>query len=684
MKKIRSCIIFIIIAVFLGTSLFSSTFESVTTETADTLFAEEEFRRGVQAYNRGAFNDAVLLFENALSYLPTENLILDWLGRAYYRSGMEDAALKYWQYASDAGYGGLLLENRIEIVRERRLTDKQEISSTEYAEAGVFKGKIGEDYLFSQPASILPNPDGASWFLAYGTNELLLIDVNGLITKRIHGPLEGFNRPMDIVRRTDGTLFVSEFAADRISVLDAKGNYLGYIGGRGVKLGELVGPQYMALDSSENLYVTDFGNARVVVFDKDGNPLYDFGKKQGTFPGFKAPGGIAIFSDVVYVADAFTGAIYSFDRAGNYTGILVPEGSFERPEAIKVSGDYLIVSDQSRVCTVSLATGRIFENAKTGGAPSRLLCAVPDANGNLLVSNFKSNEIFVMSEMSELVGGLFVQIERVYADNFPEVVVELKVENRFRQPVVGLKEENFYLTENSRPVLDQRLLGAAASNEVADVTVVLDRSSETALYDEALESALLEIAQIMQGKGTLRVVSASNVPVMEYEGSPANLGDFTVEALKAPISDTCALDLALRLSANGLINGEKKRSVILLTGSTSVADNAFDTYGLSALSAYYNNNSISLYTVNLSQNALPAEISYLTDSTTGDSMYVYRPAGLDELMQEIIGTPNGMYQLSYTSSLPTDFGREYLPVEAEAYLLNRSGRDEVGYFAPLE
>ena len=171
---------------------------------------------------------------------------------------------------------------------------------------------------------------------------------------------------------------------------------------------------------------------------------------------------------------------------------------------------------------------------------------------------------------------------------------------------------------------------------------------------------------------------------MEYEGSPANLGDFTVEALKAPVSDTCALDLALRLSANGLINGEKKRSVILLTGSTSVADNAFDTYGLSALSAYYNNNSISLYTVNLSQNALPAEISYLTDSTTGDSMYVYRPAGLDELMQEIIGTPNGMYQLSYTSSLPTDFGREYLPVEAEAYLLNRSGRDEVGYFAPLE
>ena len=27
---------------------------------------------------------------------------------------------------------------------------------------------------------------------------------------------------------------------------------------------------------------------------------------------------------------------------------------------------------------------------------------------------------------------------------------------------------------------------------------------------------------------------------------------------------------------------------------------------------------------------------------------------------------------------------DYLPLEVEAYLLNRSGRDEIGYYAPLE
>jgi len=44
----------------------------------------------------------------------------------------------------------------------------------------------------------------------------------------------------------------------------------------------------------------------------------------------------------------------------------------------------------------------------------------------------------------------------------------------------------------------------------------------------------------------------------------------------------------------------------------------------------------------------------------------------------------GMYQLKYTSTMSTDFGRSFLPVEVEVQLLERSGRDEIGYFAPLE
>ena len=55
---------------------------STGARSAQAGFAEEEFRKGVQAYYRGSYNDAILEFEKALSYLPSENIILEWLGKA--------------------------------------------------------------------------------------------------------------------------------------------------------------------------------------------------------------------------------------------------------------------------------------------------------------------------------------------------------------------------------------------------------------------------------------------------------------------------------------------------------------------------------------------------------------------------------------------------------------------------
>jgi hypothetical protein len=54
------------------------------------------------------------------------------------------------------------------------------------------------------------------------------------------------------------------------------------------------------------------------------------------------------------------------------------------------------------------------------------------------------------------------------------------------------------------------------------------------------------------------------------------------------------------------------------------------------------------------------------------------------MVRSIAKTPSALYTFSYRSQLPTDFGRAFLPVEAEVYLMERSGRDNAGYFSPLE
>jgi DNA-binding beta-propeller fold protein YncE len=686
MKKILCVMAFILSATVLFAQVNltdTARKETDTMRTANSGFAEEEFRRGVQSYYKGAFNQSILQFEKALSYLPGENLILDWLGKAYYRSGIEGAALQQWQAAYDAGYGGILLQNRIEIVRERRITGAEYDSSQRYTESGSIPNKNGKKLIYSQPISVLPNDDGSIWIVAYGTNELVRFDVNGLVVDRVRGPLNGFDRPMDVIRLQNGNLLVSESAGDRLALLDKNGHFIKNIGEKGRGEGQLVGPQYLAEDSFGNIYVTDFGNDRVVVFDGDGNGLLHFGGKTDDFGGLVSPTGIAIVDDRVFVADSVKGAVYEFDRSGNYIGLLANEKSFARPESLKNWGPYLIVTDVNRVITIDTSTGALYENARIGNAPAALTSAVPDKNGNIIVTDFKSNEVYVMAKLTELVGGLFVQIERVISDNFPNVVVEVRVENRRRQAVVGLNESNFFITENKRPVTDPKLLGEANNNDLEDITLLVDRSTDMMNYTEQLQTAVREICASMNGKGTVRVVSAGSIPVIEFTGNPNKLTDFSPRALKSPYTDDGALDLAIRLCANDLINAEKKRAVIFLTTGT-VGQRAFTKYGLADLTTYLNNNSIAFSTILLKEGTPSEETTYIDTNTNGITYYVYRPQGLSSVIKDLIALPSGLYQLSYTSALKTEYGRKYLPVEIETYLLNRSGRDESGYFAPLE
>ena len=264
-------------------------------------FASEEFRRGVQAYYKGAFNEAIVQFEKALAYLPDDNLILDWLGKAYYKAGLEGSALSYWNNASENGYGGLLLENKIEIVRERRVTGDSTDKLMRFSEAGAFPGEFQGNLIFSGPVAVQPNYDGTMWIAAYNTNELILLNQNGKVINRIEGPVNGFDRPSDILRLHDGKLLVCEHAGDRLALLNNKGNFEKYVGSKGRGTGQLVGPLYLAQDYLERIYVTDYGNRRIDVFDTDGEPVFFFGGRRGDLEGLKVRNGFVLIDERVFV-----------------------------------------------------------------------------------------------------------------------------------------------------------------------------------------------------------------------------------------------------------------------------------------------------------------------------------------------------------------------------------------------
>jgi DNA-binding beta-propeller fold protein YncE len=653
-------------------------------EDINAINAAAEFRVGIHAYNRYAFNEAILSFERALAFRPGEAVIMDWLGKAYYRSGFENTALRQWRAAADA-YGintgpGMVVGSRIETVANRRTLLPTADDDVRYIESGRYPGRYENNIFYRQPTSVLPHDDGSTWVVAYGSNEIVRIDVNGIIRDRKRGPLNGFDRPYDLVRGAGGRMYLTEYRGGRVSMLSPQGDWQGYIGSKGIGQGMFVGPQNIAADEDGYIYVVDFGNQRISKFDPDGVFVLSFGRKSAFFPGFLSPTGIAARNGRIFIADSAAKKIYIFDPNGNYLGVLV-EG-LTGPESIRFLSDgKLLVADTNRVLLIDPDSAIIRELGLAGNPRTRIVCADMDTNGNLLAANFALGEVAVLSRFDDLASGLFVQIERVFAEQFPLVTVEIRVEDRLRRPIVGLEARNFFLSEGGRRVSEQTFLQPAFRVSRADISILAERSPQTSRLRDDLAAAARDINAALGSSGRIvSLVSAGEQPVRERH---ENALETAARGRPADYSSRWRLDLGLRLAATDLLAAEKKRSVIYV-GSGAPGALAFEQYSLSEMAAYLANNAIIFNAVIIGGTPPSEEIRYLCQETGGKVLALYRPQGIREMIENLAYTPSGLYSIRYRSLLPTDFGRAWLPIEAEVYLMERSGRDTSGYFPPLE
>jgi hypothetical protein len=271
------------------------------------------------------------------------------------------------------------------------------------------------------------------------------------------------------------------------------------------------------------------------------------------------------------------------------------------------------------------------------------------------------------------------------------VTVELRVEDRLRRPIVGLDAGNFLISEEGRAVGEQNFLGASFSTPRADISILMERSPQTAALGDELAAAVRDISAALAAGGiSLRsLVSAGEQPQREnispssQPNGPGLARVLEAAARGGTYSPRWRFDLALRLAATDLLPGEKKRSVVFVS-SGGLGELAFEQYSLSQLAAYLANNGIVFNAVIVGGGPAGEDLRYLCGETGGQALALYRSEGIGPLIRGILSQPSGSYTLSYRSALPTDFGRAYLPVEAQVYLMDRSGRDGSGYFVPLE
>ncbi|MCA9344890.1 6-bladed beta-propeller, partial [Candidatus Saccharibacteria bacterium] len=160
-----------------------------------------------------------------------------------------------------------------------------------------------------------------------------------------------FYYPKGVALDSSDNVYVTDSNNSRIQKFDSNGVFIAEWGSNGTDDGQFSNPTGITIDSQNNVYIADYDNDRVQKFDSNGNFITSWGSSGSNNGQFSAPWAIAVDSqDNVYVTDDTLNRVLKFDSDGTYLSYWGSTGSgdnqFSYPRAITIDGqDNVYVSD---------------------------------------------------------------------------------------------------------------------------------------------------------------------------------------------------------------------------------------------------------------------------------------------------------------------------------------------------
>lgn len=623
--------------------------------------AGDEFMWGVKFYNQGLYEKSVFSFEKSLSY---DSINMDthlWLGRAYYMKGDVQAALKEWKIVQESGKSPLWLDSIIEII-----TSDIGVANRLYT-PGEWVTHYNKELL--RPSSIYPLGDGSIMVVSFLDNLISRLSVNGSYIENFNGGIDGLNRPFDIATVDDGYI-VTEFMGDRVVKLSSIG----------FKESEFTttdypisGPGFIAKDNSGYIYVTDWGNKRVVKFSSDGKHILSINHSS-----LKGPTGVAVFENRVFVSDSLNRRVLEFDRSGNYIGVLL--NNLDGPEGLTITGEStLLVADTYSLKEYNFSTGEVSTVTDLEGKASRITKGVRDANGNTIVSDFNLNKYYSLTDINSLYTGLYITIDRINTLNYPDIQLELNIRDRLGNPIVGLDNSNLLISEGGRVLPERNIIFKGNDNRDLSLSLILDFDHELEDYFTGYYDLVETILNDTQPGDDLTVIQGAELPIVLGDKSNIleNLSEITTSGFT---NSRGGIDQAIKLSSSSLIQSGKRREILLVTNSNS-SNNDFNKYSLDEIISSLKNSRVSLNILYLTRER-NRELDYISQATGGKSSFLFVNQGAKGFIDDMRDKKNSYYLVAYKSLSDSGPGDSYISVEAEVNYIRKSGRSESGYYTP--
>lgn len=194
-----------------------------------------------------------------------------------------------------------------------------------FDEDGKLKSVYGRPGDLTNPTDVAVSPDGTKIYVTDSrSHKIVIFDTKtAKVVGHLGRPGEGegeFNYPTALTFAADGNLLVVDQMNARVQIFDSQGDFVELFGGRGVGFGNFARPKDVAIDADGIIYVTDAAFNNVQLFDRD-LTLLTFVGEGGVGPGtFNIAAGAAAHRDEFAVVDQLNGRLQVFRFVGPKTG----------------------------------------------------------------------------------------------------------------------------------------------------------------------------------------------------------------------------------------------------------------------------------------------------------------------------------------------------------------------------
>ena len=639
--------------------------------------AKSEVAKGMYHFNEMHYLAAIEFFRKALEVYPDYYTANEYLARSYKLAGYTNLALQQWQILLDMAKENPLIQNKIDMINFRGSIYSSLEKPFELIEtAAYFPVDLGR-FRFSSPIDIAIDNDKNMYITSFSNGKLVKLDPNGegifTRTYSLEGKLYGIDYK-------SGLLAVSDFANNKVFVINTDGKVIKTIGSTGNAEGQFNGPEGVCFGGDSSLYIVDSGNHRVQKFGLDGRFILAFGQ-YGEYEGqLNKPTDVAVRNENVYVTDTNNKRIAVFDDSGNFIENMTP-AEFALPRGIYIQGNLMAVSDEKKglfMYNMENSQSQWFTSWEGKKKFYHLTSAVMDDNGFVYTCSNKNEAIYVFSPLQQQISNIEVEVTNVDAKKFPTVAVYCNIRDRYGRPIYGLTQENFTIIEDGATITNLSADYLKNMMPAASMVMCVDRSGSLKNYHNDVPWLAEFILQKMHKNDKLKIINFADDTWVSNPYDWSRLR--ALKALKTfDYGKGRDIGKALYAAISDVLPEMSRRGVILITDGQAT-QNDFKAYSPDIVIDYAKTHFIPVYIF-----ALKTKSPILMRIAQQTGGAIYKASELDGLrtVYDTIKKSNDYrYVLIYSTFKMKSLKGWWSDLTINVSYKGQKGTEWAGYFVP--